>query len=128
MSAIKPSAKTVWLGWSISGLTSLLFAWSAFAKLALPVDPRIASVGIPESLLLPLGILELLCVITYLVPATSVLGAILFTGYVGGTILTHWRVGQNVFLQVILGILIWAGLYLREPRLRQLLPLTGRAT
>jgi hypothetical protein len=54
---------------------------------------------------------------------TSVLGAILFTGYLGGAILTHLRVGQNVAMQVTLALLIWLGLYLREPRLRKLLPL-----
>lgn len=120
----------VWVGRAISGILILLFTLSAAAKFFAPVEPRMAAVGIPESLLIPLGILELLCVLAYLVPATSVLGAVLFTGYLGGAILTHLRVGQGFVPQVILGILIWAGLYLREPRLWQLLPLrrmpTGR--
>jgi len=75
---------------------------------------------LPESLIMPLGIIELLCVVVYLVPQTSFLGAILLTGYVGGTIITHLRVGEPVYLNVIIGILIWVGLYLRRPRLREL--------
>ena len=82
-----------------------------------------AHLGLPESLAKPLGLLELLCVVVYLIPGTSVLGAILFTGYVGGAILTHLRIGEPVFIQIALGVLIWLGLYLREPRLRELLPL-----
>jgi hypothetical protein len=123
MSAQEKKPKLVVVGHVLSGLLLLLFTASAGVKLFGPVDPRLATVGIPENLLIPLGILELLCVITYLVPATSVLGAVLFTGYLGGAILTHLRVGQSISVQVILGILIWAGLYLREPRLWQLLPL-----
>lgn len=82
-----------------------------------------AHLGLPESLIWPLGILELLCVVVYLIPGTSILGALLFTGYVGGAILAHVRIGEPVFLQIALGVLIWLGLYLREPRLRELLPL-----
>ena len=59
----------------------------------------------------------------YLIPTTSILGAILVTGYVGGTIVTHLRVGEPVYVQIALGILVWLGLYLREARLRELLPL-----
>ena len=86
-----------------------------------------ALMGLPESLILPLGVLEMLCVAVYLVPRTSVLGAILLTGYMGGAILTHLRVGEAVYLQVAIGILVWLGLWLREPRLRALLPLRGPA-
>jgi len=120
-------AKLVWLGRILSGVLLLLFTASALAKLAALADPRLATVGIPERLLVPLGILELACVVAYLVPATSVLGAVLFTGYLGGAIFTHLRVGQGFALQVVLGILVWAALYLREPRLRQVLPLRRRA-
>ena len=123
MSTQEKKAKLVLVGRVLSGLLVLLFTLSAGVKLFGPVDPRLATVGIPETLLIPLGILELLCVIAYLLPATSVLGAVLFTGYLGGAILTHLRVGQSISIQVILGTLIWAGLYLREPRLWQLLPL-----
>jgi hypothetical protein len=58
----------------------------------------------------------------YLFPWTSVLGAILLSGYVGGMILTHWRVGDPFVVQIALGLLVWLGLYLREGRLKALLP------
>jgi len=61
-------------------------------------------------------------VAVYLVPPTAVLGAVLLTGYVGGIILTHWRVGDPVVIPIVLGLLVWLGIYLREPRLAALLP------
>ena len=81
---------------------------------------QLAKMGIPKELLVPLGIIELFCVITYAIPQTSVLGAVLFTGYLGGAIFTHMRVSEIFVLQPILGILIWLGLYLREPWLAAL--------
>jgi hypothetical protein len=73
--------------------------------------------------MLPLAILEISCVVIYLIPATSVLGAILLTGYIGGAICTHLRVGDPFFLQIAIGIFVWLGLYLRESRLQELIPL-----
>ena len=81
-----------------------------------------AHLGMPESLMVPLAVLEVSCVVIYLIPATSVLGAILLTGYIGGAICTHLRVGDPFFIQVTLGIFIWLGLYLRENRLKGLIP------
>ena len=81
-----------------------------------------------ENLALGIGILELACTIIYVIPRTAVLGAILLTGYLGGAILTHLRVGEPIFLQVIFGVLIWGGLYLRDPRLRVLIPLRSLPT
>jgi hypothetical protein len=78
-------------------------------------------------MVLPLAILELTCVIVYLVPPTSVLGAVLLTGYLGGAICTHWRVGDMFVVHIVLGLVIWLGIYLREPRLKALLPLRTRA-
>ena len=78
--------------------------------------------------MVPLGLLELTCAAVYLVPATCILGAILLTGYMGGTILTAWRVGDPLFVQIALGILVWLGIYLREPRLRALIPLRTRTS
>ena len=119
------SLKVVWIGRLISGLVALPFAMSAAMKFTTPPEvlEGMAHLGLPASLIWPLGILELLCVAVYLIPGTSILGALLFTGYVGGAILTHLRIGEPVFLQIALGVLIWLGLYLREPRLRELLPL-----
>jgi len=82
-----------------------------------------AHLGLPSSMVVPLAILELTCVVIYLIPMTSVLGAILLAGYVGGAICTHWRVGDPVIVQILLGIFVWLGLYLREDRLKALIPL-----
>jgi hypothetical protein len=73
--------------------------------------------------LVPIGLLELLCAVLYLVPQTALLGAVLLTGYLGGAVATHLRIGEPFVLPLVLGVLIWAGLWLRDPRLRGLLPL-----
>jgi len=83
-----------------------------------------AHLGYPESLLVTLGILELGCTVVYLIPRTSVLGAILMTGYLGGATATHVRIGEALFfIPVVLGVLAWGGLFLRDDRLRALIPL-----
>jgi hypothetical protein len=79
--------------------------------------------GLPASMVMPLAILELSCVVIYLIPQTSVLGAILLAGYLGGAICTHWRVGDPFVVQIVLGLLVWLGIYLREDRLKALIPL-----
>jgi hypothetical protein len=119
------SSKIVWVGRVISGLVSLLFAMSAFVKLrgGAEMMQRITHLGLPESLMMPLAILEISCVLIYLIPATAVVGAILLTGYIGGAICTHLRVGDPFFIQIAIGIFIWLGLYLREDRLKELIPL-----
>ena len=102
------SGKVVWVGRGISVLVSLIFVISAIMKLVggAEVKQGIAQLGLPGSMLTPLSILELACAVVYLIPATSVLGAILLTGYIGGAICTHWRVGDPFFIQVALGILV----------------------
>jgi hypothetical protein len=122
------SAKALWTGRVISGLSCLLFLFSAALKLkdGPEVLKEFAHVGIPAAMMVPLAILEISCVVIYLIPPTSVIGAILLTGFVGGTICTHWRVGDPFYIQIILGILIWLGLYLREERLHALIPLRRR--
>jgi hypothetical protein len=97
-------------------------------KVSPELEQGFAHLGLPLSMRLPLALLELACVAVYLIPATAVLGAILLAGYVGGTIVTHWRVGDVVIVQILLGLLVWLGVYLREPRLRSLLPLRTRPT
>jgi len=120
---IEGSRKAIWTGWALSVLVSLTFVFSAVMKLIVhpEVVKGVAHLGLPESLIRPLGFVELLCVVVYLVPTTAVLGAILFTGFVGGTIITHLRVGEPVYANILLGILIWVGLYLRHPRVRDAL-------
>jgi hypothetical protein len=109
----------------ISVLPCLLFIFSAFLKLkgGAEVEKGFAHLGLPLSLMVPLGILELSCVVIYLIPATSVLGAILVTGYIGGALCTQLRVGEPWYSLVVIGIFIWLGLYLREDRLKPLIPL-----
>jgi hypothetical protein len=122
---VRTGGKLVWLGRVISILASLLFLFSAFVKLKGGPDlaKGMAHAGIPESMIVPLGILEITCVVIYLLPPTSILGAILLTGYIGGAICTVWRIGDAFLLQIVLGILVWLGLYLRESRLKALIPL-----
>lgn len=79
--------------------------------------------GIPMSKAPGLGILELSCLIIYLIPRTSILGAILMTGYLGGAVAIHVRVDDPYFTQPILGVLLWGGLWMRDRRLRALIPL-----
>ena len=89
-----------------------------------------AQLGWSEQLLLPLGVLQLVCLALYLLPQTAVLGAILWTGYLGGAVATHVRIGNPLFSHVLfpvyIGALLWLGLWLRDARLRALLPLTSR--
>jgi hypothetical protein len=122
---VTPTARTRWTGQAISVLVSLVFLMSAVMKLlgGAGLEQGMAHLGIPLSLAVPIGMLEIACVVVYLVPATAVVGAILLTGYIGGAICTHLRVGDPFFVQIALGVLVWLGLYLRESRLRQLIPL-----
>jgi DoxX-like protein len=119
------SGTVAWVGRGISVLPSVVFAISAFMKLkgGAEVAEGMAHLGLPEPLIVPLAILEISCVVIYLIPATTVLGAILLTGYIGGAICTHLRVGDPFFLQIAIGVFVWLGLYLRESRLRELIPL-----
>ena len=122
------SGRVVWVGRVISVLASLVFLMSASMKLkgGPELTEGMAHLGLPDSMVLPLAILEISCVVVYLIPTTSVLGAILLAGYVGGTICTHWRVGDPFLVQIVLGISVWLGVYLREDRLRALIPLRRR--
>jgi hypothetical protein len=79
--------------------------------------------GYAESVILPLGLVLLACTIVDLIPRTSALGAILLAGYLGGAVATHLRVGEPFFVQALVGVLFWGGLYLRDARWRALLPL-----
>ncbi len=92
-----------------------------------PVVEGTIQLGYPESVLLGLGIVLLTCTVLYVVPRTAVLGAILLTGYLGGAIATHVRVGSPLFSHILfpvyVAVLIWGGLYMRDERLRALIPL-----
>ena len=111
-------------GWVITALVSLMFVFSATMKFK--GGPELAKgmefLQLRPEMTLPLAVLELTCIAVYLIPATSVLGAVLMTGYLGGAILTHWRIGDMYVTHIVLGLVIWLGIYLREPRLAALLP------
>ncbi len=120
------SKKKLWAGRILSALPVLLLLFSGVMKLMKPaaVVQGFAHFGYPESLALSIGILELACAVVYVIPRTSVLGAILMTAYLGGATATHVRIGDpSFFIPVILGVLVWGGLFLRDDRLRALIPL-----
>lgn len=119
------SKKLLWTGYVMSALPALLLIFSGMMKLVKPssVIEGFVRLGYDDSLALGIGVVELLCTIVYLIPRTSVLGAILLTGYLGGATATHVRVGEPFYASVVLGVLVWGGLFLRDERLRLLLPL-----
>jgi hypothetical protein len=122
---VTPSRAAVRIGHATSILVSLLLLFSAAMKAR--GGPELAKgfdhLGLPAAMVMPLSVLEAACTVLYLIPAFSIVGTILLTGYIGGAICTHWRVGDPVVAQIILGLLVWLGAYLREPRLRILVPL-----
>ncbi len=115
------------IGWTLTTLCALLLVASAATKLFAPADVRATAAqtfGFAESMLPRLALLELVCLGLYLMPRSAVFGAILLTGYLGGAVATHARLGDPALIApVVLGLCAWLGLYLREPRLRALTPL-----
>lgn len=122
------SKPALWIGRVISALAILFLAFDSVIKIMqLPqaVEPT-TKLGYAASVLPGIGILELACLILYVIPRTAVLGAILLTGYLGGAIATHVRAGSDTFsviFPVIIGALLWGGLFLRNRQLRALVPL-----
>src|SRR5436190_20290532 len=126
--SVPPSKTAFWVGHALSAFPVLMLFVSAIMKFAKPgpVVEGMAKHGYPEGIITGLGVVELACTVLYLIPQTSVLGAILLTGYLGGATATHVRIGEfsQAFMGAIpFGALLWLGLYLREPRLRALIPL-----
>lgn len=123
------SKKMLWAGRVVSALPVLMLLFSAALKLMRPPEvlQEFGRLGYPESLIVGIGILEILCTVVYVIPRTSILGAILVTGYLGGATATHVRIGDVFIGPVLFGVLIWAGLYLRDARIRALIPLRSRS-
>lgn len=123
------SKKALWAGYICSAVPVLLLLFSAVMKFIkpAPVVLEFERLGYPEKLAIVLGIIELACTVIYMIPRTTVFGAILLTAYLGGAVTTHVRIGDPFFMPIVLGILIWLGLYFRDPRLRTLVPLTKSA-
>lgn len=119
------SKKMLWAGYIASGAPALLLIFSGVMKLLLPegMPQEFARLGYPLNTALGIGVVEILCAIVYLIPRTSVLGAILLTGYLGGATATHVRIGDIFLMPIIVGVVLWAGLYLRDPQVRALIPL-----
>ena len=123
------SSGRIWAGRIMSWLPALFLIADAIMKLMKPafvVDANV-QLGYRPSVIIPLGVLLLVITILYLIPRTAVLGAILLTGYLGGAVATHVRVGTEIFpivFAIMFGVLLWGGLYLRDLRVSSLIPLT----
>ncbi len=119
------SKKLVWAGWIMSLLPAALLVMSGGMKLTQSeqVAEGFAHLGYDPNLAVGLAIVELACTAIYLIPRTAVLGAILLTGYLGGATATHLRIGEPYFAPVLVGMVVWLGLYLRDSRIRALIPL-----
>lgn len=127
--APRMSKGALWAGRILSGLAAAFLAVDAVVKL-LQLEPAIkgtAELGYPVGVVFPLGIVLAICVGLYIVPRTRVLGAILLTGYLGGAVATHVRVSgplaSHVLSPVYFGVVLWLGLWLRDSKLRALVPL-----
>ena len=120
------SRAMLWIGRVLSALTVVGLGFSAVMKFQRPpevVDFFVNKFGYPEATLFVIGVLELGCALVYAIPQTAVLGGILVAAYLGGAVATHVRVADPYISPIILGVIAWLGLYLREPRLRSLLPI-----
>jgi hypothetical protein len=121
-----PSKARLWTGRVLSALPIPLLLMGAVMKItnADAVREGNQHMGFPEHILPGIGVLELACTVLFLIPRTAFLGAILLTGYLGGAVVTHLRVGDPFYFPILFGVLIWSGLALRDPRLLTLLRLT----
>jgi len=120
------SKTTLWISRVMSALPVLLVLFGSVVKLmkTASVIEGFVRAGVPERLIIPVGVIELVCVIVYVIPQTAVLGAILMTGLLGGATITNLRIGDPTYpMPVVLGMLAWGGLFLRDTRLRELIPI-----
>lgn len=124
-----PSKSQLWTGRALSILAILFLLFDGIMKLVrpLPVTQAMAKLGFPQDLSVPIGVVLLICTALYALPRTSVFGAVLLTGYLGGAVVSQMRINApvlgNTLFPVYFAGLMWAGLYLRESRLAALLPL-----
>ena len=122
-----PFARRLWTGRVLSALAVLILAFDLTIKFIhiAPVTESFARLGIPDHLALAIATLELTCLVVYLIPRTAPLGAVLLTGFLGGAITLHVRVGDPLLSHILfpsyIGALLWVGLYLRDARVRMLL-------
>lgn len=122
---------SIWIGRILSAAVVILLLADAATNLFAPafIRAEMEATGFPTNLAPALGIIIVICAVLYAIPRTAILGAILVTGFLGGAICTHFRLGEFFsppqVICLLLGIAAWGGLYLRDPRLRQLLPLNA---
>lgn len=127
------SAVSLWTGRALSTLLVLFLLLDAVMKFVKPASvlQACAQLGLPLNLVSSIGAILLVCTVLYAIPRTSILGAILLTGYFGGAVLSNLRVGNplftNTLFPVYFGALVWLGLYLRDARLRALFTLRRQA-
>jgi len=125
---MKTTTKKLWAGRIVTAIPVLFLLFDGVIKLLniAPVAESFTRLGYPQDLATWIGILELACLALYLIPRTRAVGAVLLTGFLGGTIATHVRVGDPLFSHVLfpgyVGAMIWGGLLLRDERLRQFIP------
>lgn len=127
-STVVTSAATVWTARIFFAIATLFLLFDGVTKLFTPpaVVAAFTRLGIPLHVATAIGILELVCVALYIVPRTSVLGAILLAAYLGGAVAIHVRAGSTPFeivFPVLIALLLWGALFLRDPRVRELIPL-----
>lgn len=117
------------VGWVLTGLLALFLIFDIVGKLLNVQQVKDATVelGLREEMTPVIGVVLLVCLVLYVVPRTAFLGAVLLTGYLGGAVLTNWRVDKPLFSTVLfavyIGILAWGALYLRDPKVRRVMPI-----
>jgi hypothetical protein len=117
-----------WGGWIMTAIPAAMMVMSGGMKIAKTqqVVEGFTKMGYPAGAPVGIGVVEILCAIVYLIPQTSVLGAILMTGYLGGAIDVCVRSGLPIYIPLGFGILVWGGLFLRDPRIRALIPFKSK--
>ncbi len=121
------------VGWILTGLSAAFMIYDGVLKALFPLGPfllgEIERLGEAKDMVVPFAILYLVCTVLYLIPKTVILGAILLTGYLGGAEAIQTRVSGSpafiILLPVLLGAMVWGGVWLRDERLRNLIPLAG---
>ena len=130
-SLASPSKPAIWAGRIISGFITVFMIFDGVIHILkpAPVVEAFAKLNFPLRFAIPLAVIELFCLLLYAIPRTAILGAILLTGYYGGAVAIQLPTGNSLFGEILFpvyfGILLWAGIYLRDERLRALIPLRG---
>lgn len=120
------SKSALWTGRVLSVLPCLMLLFSGVMKIMQPKEVVEGFASWPPGSAVAIGVVEIVCTIVYLIPRTAVFGALLLIGYLGGAIAVSVQMGVSFALPLVFGVLVWGGLWLRDPRLRALTPLVRR--